>query len=115
MTKKKSKSKIHVSKKKKQIDKPSHSKVVKPLSHEGDERNAHEVIINRRITGGVTMSREEIAEAYISAQEEWLQLPGSIIRSPTDVLLIQKRLQIKDISASSKRGIRETEEGGESP
>jgi hypothetical protein len=61
------------------------------------------------------MSREEIAEAYVRAQEQWLQLPGSTIRSPTDVLLIQNRLKSKDISASSKHSVNDADNGGQLP
>ncbi len=117
MIKKKSRSsKILASKKKKQIGiDPLQNKHVKPVSHEGNERNAHEEIINRRVTGGVAMRREEIAEAYVRAQEQWLQLPGSTIRSPMDVLLIQNRDKFKDISGSSKQKINDANNGGQLP
>jgi hypothetical protein len=71
----------------------------KPLERapaESKERQVHEKITDRRITGGIRMTRQEINEAYIRAQEQWLQLPGSIIRTPTDILLIQKTLRSKD-------------------
>lgn len=115
MTKKKSRASIKLApKKKKQIRVDRfHNKQIKPIYHEGDERKAHEEIINRRVTGGLDMSREEIAEAYIRAQEQWLQLPGSIIRSPTDILLIQNRGKFKGISAALKQNINDADNGSE--
>jgi len=53
-----------------------------------DEGN--EQIIDRRIRGGISITAEEIAELYVQAQQQWLKLPGSIIRPPTDIILIQK-------------------------
>jgi hypothetical protein len=80
----------------------SRAKPLERASHEGNERKVHEEIINRRVSGGIRLTREEIAEAYVRAQKQWLQLPGSIIRTPTDVVLIQKSLNSKDSLAAGK-------------
>jgi hypothetical protein len=74
----------------------SQNKPLERASREGKEREVHDEIINRRVSGGMRMTRQEIAQAYIGAQEQWLQLPGSIIRTPTDVTIIQKRLKSRD-------------------
>jgi hypothetical protein len=47
----------------------------------GRERQVHEEIIARRTEGGAPPT----AEAYARALEQWQQLPGSIVRPPTDV------------------------------
>jgi hypothetical protein len=49
----------------------------------GEERKVHEEIIQRRIGGGEAPT----PEAYARALKQWQQLPGSVIRSPTDVTL----------------------------
>ena len=49
----------------------------------GEERKIHEEIIQRRIGGGEAPT----PEAYTLALKQWQQLPGSVIRSPTDVTL----------------------------
>jgi hypothetical protein len=46
----------------------------------GREHAVHEQIINRRLGGGAPAT----AEAYAKALEEWHQLPGSVVRPPTD-------------------------------
>jgi hypothetical protein len=48
----------------------------------GRERQVHEEIIARRLGGGEPPS----PEAYKHALDQWQQLPGSVIRSPTDVI-----------------------------
>ena len=104
MIKKKSRSSKKNISKKKSRSKGNISQDIplKPASREGKERKVHEEIINRRVSGGIDLTREEIAEAYIRAQEQWLQLPGSIIRTPTDVLLIQKSFKSKNSFAGGQ-------------
>jgi len=63
----------------------------KEPSFEGKERRLHEDIINRRIGGGIVLTKKEIAEAFDQAREQWINLPGAIMKSPSDILLIQKR------------------------
>jgi hypothetical protein len=46
----------------------------------GREHAVHQRIIDRRLGGGAPAS----PEAYAKALEEWHQLPGSIVRPPTD-------------------------------
>jgi hypothetical protein len=46
----------------------------------GREHAVHQQIIDRRLGGGAPAT----PEAYAKALEEWHQLPGSIIRPPTD-------------------------------
>ena len=46
----------------------------------GREHAVHQQIINRRLGGGAPAT----PEAYAKALEEWHQLPGSIVRPPTD-------------------------------
>jgi len=46
----------------------------------GREHAVHEQIIDRRLGGGAPAT----AEAYAKALEEWHQLPGSVVRPPTD-------------------------------
>lgn len=55
-------------------DKPKH----KP---EGREHEVHKEILARRMRGGP----EPTPEAYARALEQWQQLPGSVVRPPTDV------------------------------
>jgi hypothetical protein len=47
----------------------------------GREHAVHQQIIDRRLGGGAPAT----PEAYVKALEEWHQLPGSVIRPPTDV------------------------------
>lgn len=47
----------------------------------GRERAVHEEIVARRLEGGAPPT----PEAYARALEEWQQLPGSVVRPPTDV------------------------------
>jgi hypothetical protein len=53
----------------------------------GRERQIHEEIIARRMEGGAPPS----PEAYARALEQWQQLPGSVVRPPTDVLPAAKK------------------------
>jgi hypothetical protein len=48
---------------------------------EGREHQVHKEILERRMTGGP----EPTPEAYARALEQWKDLPGSIVRPPTDV------------------------------
>jgi hypothetical protein len=50
---------------------------------EGQERRAHEEIIEGRIVGGA----EATPELYRHALEQWQEIPGSVMRPPTDVTL----------------------------
>lgn len=62
----------------------------------GNERKVHEEIISSRITGGIKLTDKEIEQAYSRALEQWLKLPGSVVKTPTDVLLIHKDLKDAD-------------------
>jgi hypothetical protein len=46
----------------------------------GREHAVHQQIVERRLSGGAPAT----PEAYAKAIEEWQQLPGSIVRPPTD-------------------------------
>lgn len=48
---------------------------------EGRERQVHQEILERRLRGGPQPTPEE----YARALEQWKNLPGSVIRPPTDV------------------------------
>jgi hypothetical protein len=48
---------------------------------QGRERKVHEEIIERRLEGGAPPT----PEAYARALEQWHQLPGSVVRPPTDI------------------------------
>lgn len=74
----------------------SQNKPLERASRHGDERKVHDEIISRRVSGGIHVTRQEVAEAYIRAKEQWLRLPGSIIKTPIDAVLIQKSLESKD-------------------
>jgi hypothetical protein len=49
----------------------------------GRERVVHEEIIAKRLEGGAPPTMD----AYTRALEEWQKLPGSVMRTPTDVTL----------------------------
>ena len=42
----------------------------RPERGEGNERKVHEQIIDRRISGGISITAEEIAEVYVQAQQQ---------------------------------------------
>ena len=46
----------------------------------GREHAVHQQIVDRRLSGGAPAT----ADAYANALEQWKQLPGSIVRPPTD-------------------------------
>ena len=46
----------------------------------GREHAVHQQIVEQRLSGGAPAT----PEAYAKAIEEWQQLPGSIVRPPTD-------------------------------
>jgi hypothetical protein len=48
---------------------------------EGREHQVHKEILDRRMRGGP----EPTPDAYARALEQWKNLPGSIVRPPTDV------------------------------
>jgi hypothetical protein len=48
---------------------------------EGREHQVHKEILERRMRGGA----EPTLDAYARALEQWKDLPGSIVRPPTDV------------------------------
>lgn len=48
---------------------------------EGREHQVHKEILERRMRGGP----EPTPDAYARALEQWKNLPGSIVRPPTDV------------------------------
>jgi hypothetical protein len=77
-----------------------------------NERKVHEEIINRRITGGVTLTQKEISEAYVRALEQWQKLPGSITKSPTNVLLIQQPSKSQYKEAAPEQTDDDTNNGG---
>jgi len=77
-----------------------------------NERRVHEEIINRRITGGVTLTQKETSEAYVRALEQWQKLPGSITKPPTDVLLTQQLPKSQDTEATPEQTNDDTNNGG---
>ena len=81
------------------------------LRGEGKERKVHEEIMDRRIRGGISLTNEEIAEAYKRAQEQWLRLPGSINRPSTDVYLVQKQFKSQVSNGASKQTHDHTDNG----
>ena len=48
---------------------------------QGREHEVHKEILARRMRGGP----EPTADAYLRALEQWKNLPGSVVRPPTDV------------------------------
>lgn len=85
-----------------------------PLFIEGEERKMHEEIINRRITGGVKLSDKGIAKAYDRALKQWQELPGSVVRPPTDVTPSQKLRKDKETLTASEQSDNDTHKGAES-
>jgi hypothetical protein len=67
---------------------------------DGEERKVHEEIIERRLGGGAAPTEE----AYARALKQWQELPGSVIRPPTDVTLpVQKLPKSQDtVNASDQ-------------
>ncbi len=61
----------------------------------GREHAVFQQIIDRRLSGGAPAT----SEAYARALEQWHQLPGSIVRPPTD----------------EKPALKAREDGGEAP
>jgi hypothetical protein len=49
---------------------------------EGREHQVHKEILERRMRGG----KEPTSDDYRRALEQWKNLPGSIVRPPTDVV-----------------------------
>ena len=81
---------------------------------EGEERKVHEEIIDRRIRGGAALSKDDITEAYDRALKQWQELPGSIIRPPTDITLAtQNRRKSQDTRTTSEQTNNETDNGGQ--
>lgn len=66
--------------KKKKPDKPEDPERPKHKP-EGREHQVHKEILERRWRGGP----EPTPEAYARALEQWKNLPGSIVRPPTDI------------------------------
>lgn len=62
--------------------KKSYNHGEQPKIVRGREREVHVEIISRRLGGGAAPT----PEAYARALEQWQQLPGSVMRPPTDVL-----------------------------
>lgn len=48
---------------------------------EGREHEVHKEILDRRMRGGRTPTQKD----YEDALEQWKNLPGSVVRPPTDV------------------------------
>ena len=74
--------------------KPKEPRPKEPKEHDerprvrraGRERAVHEEIVARRLEGGAPPT----PEAYARALEQWQQLPGSVVRPPTDVTPAQQ-------------------------
>ena len=82
---------------------------------EGEERKVHEEIIDRRIRGGADISKEAITEAYDRALKQWQELPGSVVRPPTDITIsIEKRPKSEDTTTTSKQTHNNTDNGEKS-
>ena len=83
-----------------------------PRLIEGEERKIHEEIVDRRVTGGVTLAKEAIREKYARALEQWQELPGAIVKPPTDVKpATQKHHKFQDIETMSEQTNNETHNG----
>jgi len=81
---------------------------------EGEERKIHEEIIDRRIRGGASLTKEDITKAYDRALKQWQELPGSIVRPPSDVTLpAPSRRNSQDTKSYSERTHDETANGGQ--
>lgn len=121
MSKRKSRSSNKKTKRVKRVSKNNKgAKQTEPNDHqkrpliEGEERKVHEEIIDRHIRGGAALTNEAITEAYARAQKQWQELPGSIVRPPTDVTLpSQKRLKSQDTKDSSEQTHNDTDNGGQ--
>jgi hypothetical protein len=114
----------------------------RPRLMEGEERRVHEEIIEQRIGGTVIPTQEKIierhrrdnvvphqekiiersrrkgggapptAEAYARALKQWQQLPGSVSRPPTDIIVPpQKRQESHDTPNTSEHIDNETDMG----
>jgi len=114
----------------------------RPRLIEGEERRVHEEIIEQRIGGTVIPTQEKIierrrgdtvipnqdeiiersrrqgggapptAEAYARALKQWQQLPGSVSRPPTDVIVpTQKRKESRHTPNTSEHIDNDTEMG----
>jgi hypothetical protein len=78
----------------------------KPEFIKGEERKVHEEIIEKRIGGGVPPS----PGLYASALRQWQHLPGSVVRSATDVKLpIQKPLSAQKNGPTSEQRDNDTD------
>jgi hypothetical protein len=59
----------------------------------GREHAVHQQIVERRLSGGAPAT----PEAYAKALEQWQQLPGSVVRPPTDQKAPKKNTsEVKD-------------------
>ena len=67
----------------------------------GREHEVHKEILARRMRGGA----EPTADRYAQALKEWQQLPGSVVRPPTDINV--------EPEESSEAAERETPKPGE--
>lgn len=78
----------------------------------GEERKVHEEIIEKRIGGGVLPT----PELYANALRQWQQLPGSVVKSATDVKLsIQKpSLTAQNNRPTSEQRDNDTDKGEQS-
>ena len=80
---------------------------------EGEERKVHEEIIDERITGGVHLSKDATMEAYARALKQWQELPGSIVRPPTDITLPSiKHPKPLDTETTDNQTNNDTDKGG---
>jgi hypothetical protein len=61
---------------------------------DGRDREVHLEIITRRMEGGAPAT----PEAYARALEQWHQLPGSVVRPPTDLKSTQESPKPEDSS-----------------
>jgi hypothetical protein len=64
---------------------------------DGRDREVHLEIIARRMDGGAPAT----PEAYARALEQWHQLPGSVVRPPTDLKSTQEALKPKGPSLTT--------------
>ena len=109
----KSRSKNHTSKNdkgaKKRPEPSDHRK--RPRLVEGEERKVHEEIIERRLGGGAPPTEE----AYARALKQWEELPGSVVRPPTDVKLpTQKPTKSQNTLNASEQTNNGTDKGNRS-
>jgi hypothetical protein len=80
---------------------------------EGREHQVHKEILERRMRGGA----EPTLNAYSRALEQWKDLPGSIVRPPTDVtpVSVEELFEPSDQGGSNSSSKPETDDKEHQP